>query len=152
MIRLVLFLFFCSNMLYAQDFLLQETKLVDCYIPNNNSHVYMKLKYIKILKLQRHGLMGIETLKKGQGLLIQVNDNHMGRIWMKNMLMPIDIVFLSKDGSILATIENAQPCMQEENENCSITSVKDTRYIVETSPGFIVDNYLYYSNKCVIKN
>lgn len=146
-LRLCLLSIICFNSLLADENL---KKIVKCYIPITKTYVKMELNYLANIEPKRRGLMFVKSIKKGEGLLIKVDENQIGRTWMKNMLTPIDIIFLDPTGFILATIENAQPCSKEIK--CTITSVKNTQYIIETSPGFILNNHLYYSDKCLISD
>lgn len=139
------------NIVFANENItdvIPDKRFIKCYIPANKTYAKMELVYVTDVPSKRKGLMFQTTIKEGKGLLIKVNKDGIGRIWMKNMLTPIDIIFLATNGSIITSIENAQPC--SKGIKCTITSVKNTAYIIETSPNFILDNYLYYSDKCLI--
>jgi len=148
--NIILLNILCNIALANEDItsIMSDKRFVKCYIPANKTYVKMELTYVTDVLSQRKGLMFKKNIKEGQGLLLKVDNNKIGRIWMKNMLTSIDIIFLAEDGSILTSIENAQPCSKDIE--CTITSVKNTAYIIETSPNFIINNYLYYSDKCLI--
>jgi len=57
---------------------------------------------------QAKGLSGRTELKDGYGMLFPYNPPQMASFWMKDMLIPIDIIFI-KDNKIVTLYENVQP-------------------------------------------
>lgn len=58
------------------------------------------------------GLMCREALAKGTGMLLVYPGPQDARIWMKNMRVPIDILFIAADGRVSKIVEQAQPGQQ----------------------------------------
>jgi uncharacterized membrane protein (UPF0127 family) len=58
---------------------------------------------------RRRGLMEVEELPPGTGMLFTFPETTTGGFWMKNTLVPLDIAFAAQDGRIVALLQ-MQPC------------------------------------------
>lgn len=58
---------------------------------------------------QTHGLMEVEDLPDGTGMLFVYPEDHQRSFWMKNTLVPLDIAFIDEDGQILQIL-TMEPC------------------------------------------
>lgn len=56
------------------------------------------------------GLMFRTSLPEDRGMLFLFKEERVPSFWMKDTLIPLDMVFLSAEGVIVDVIENAQPC------------------------------------------
>ena len=79
------------------------------------------------------GLSEREELKEKEGMLfIFDKEGHYG-FWMLNMKFPIDIVWISKNKTIVGFVENAKPCTY----NCTVYKPnKPILYALEVRSGF----------------
>lgn len=59
---------------------------------------------------RQQGLMYRPTLPDDRGMLFLFAESGRQSIWMKNTLVPLDIVFLDERGTIVDLTANAQPC------------------------------------------
>ncbi|MDD1622223.1 MAG: DUF192 domain-containing protein, partial [Methylococcaceae bacterium] len=72
---------------------------------------------------------------KNHGMLFAYPDQEPRRVWMKNTLLPLDVLFLANDGRIVAMLDNLQPCASDP---CPIyNSQVDAMYMLELNAGFI---------------
>ena len=55
------------------------------------------------------GLMCRRSMAPGWGMLFFMPENRVQSFWMKNTLIPLDLVFISDAWSIVGVVENAQP-------------------------------------------
>ena len=55
------------------------------------------------------GLMYVETMPRMTGMLFIYEEPDFARFWMKNTLIPLDMIFASPRGEILRVHENAIP-------------------------------------------
>lgn len=78
------------------------------------------------------GLSGREFLAYNRGMLFVFDTQARYRIWMKDMLIPIDVFWLSNDGIITDIWEEAQP----ESYPFVYEPTHDARYILEAPAGF----------------
>lgn len=82
---------------------------------------------------RRKGLMMREKLGKGEGMLFMFESEGSYSFWMKDTLIPLDIIWL--DDSLRAVhIETAQPC---RSKDCpKYVPAMPAKYVLETNAGF----------------
>ncbi len=79
------------------------------------------------------GLMFRPTLADDRGMLFLFPASDRHAIWMKNMLIPIDILWLDEERRILHIEANVPPCRQEP---CLIYQPpQPARYVIELAAG-----------------
>ena len=86
----------------------------------------------------KNGLMYRESLGENEGMLFIFDREKETSFWMKNTLIPLDIIFLNKDKEIVNIFENAMPCKTEECE--LYPSVHPAKYVIEVNAGFVEKN------------
>ncbi|HSK23240.1 MAG TPA: DUF192 domain-containing protein [Egicoccus sp.] len=63
---------------------------------------------------REHGLMEVEDLPAGTGMLFVFDDERTGGFWMKSTLVPLDIAYADADGEIVSILAmepcSADPC------------------------------------------
>ncbi|GAB3454494.1 DUF192 domain-containing protein [Insolitispirillum peregrinum] len=55
------------------------------------------------------GLMYRTSLQEGRGMLFDFGETLVVRMWMKNTLIPLDMVFFAPDGRVVGLVRQAQP-------------------------------------------
>ena len=67
---------------------------------------------------------------------LSVNDpDGIRGVWMKNTLIPLDILFLSADGKVLSFLQHVSPC---SSGVCEVYySESPARYMLELNAGFV---------------
>ncbi|MDG2527944.1 DUF192 domain-containing protein [Caulobacter endophyticus] len=58
---------------------------------------------------QRKGLMFRKSLAPDRGMLFVYGKPRRAAFWMKNTLIPLDILYIGPDGRILSMVRNARP-------------------------------------------
>lgn len=58
---------------------------------------------------QSQGLMGRTSMDADAGMLFVFPDEAERSFWMKNTLIPLDMIFIRKDGSIIKVHDSAKP-------------------------------------------
>lgn len=76
------------------------------------------------------GLMNRETLKDGHGMLFDFETARPVTMWMKNTLIPLDMIFINEDGRIANIARNAQPLSL-----ATIPSDGPVRFVLEINGG-----------------
>ena len=79
------------------------------------------------------GLMYRESLSKNKGMLFVYSGERERSFWMKNTLIPLDMIFISAQKEIVDINKNAQPC--GEGECVSYTSKEPAQYVLEVNAG-----------------
>ncbi|HIH17967.1 MAG TPA: DUF192 domain-containing protein [Nanoarchaeota archaeon] len=85
------------------------------------------------------GLMFRESMKDDEGMLFIFSDSEYRTFWMKNTLIPLDIIFIDGDSQIV-DITTMQPCEKEPCE--TYTSSGPAKYVLEVNAGFAEKNGL----------
>ncbi|MDP9421274.1 MAG: DUF192 domain-containing protein [Pseudomonadota bacterium] len=62
---------------------------------------------------QRVGLMNRQQLAPDRGMIFPFEDERIASFWMKNTLIPLDIIFVRADGSITNIEANTVPLSEE---------------------------------------
>lgn len=81
---------------------------------------------------RQRGLMFRETLDRGKGMLFVFEEEGKHVFWMKNTLIPLDIIWINSDMEVVY-ITNAVPCITEE---ClTYGPEEDALYVLEVNSG-----------------
>lgn len=84
-----------------------------------------------------YGLMFRETMPELSGMIFVFDQPWVHKFWMKNTLMPLDMIRLDESGVVI-DIEKADPCTQDP---CEIYGLeKSSSYVVELKQG-VADIY-----------
>ncbi|MCG3172201.1 MAG: hypothetical protein GMKNLPBB_00347 [Myxococcota bacterium] len=79
---------------------------------------------------QRTGLMHRKSLPENQGMLFIYDYDDIQTFWMKNTLIPLDMVFIGRDRKVAGVIANAEP-LTETSRSINAPS----RYVLEINGG-----------------
>lgn len=82
---------------------------------------------------QTQGLMHREQLNPDDGMLFVFTDDSPRSFWMKNTLIPLDMIFVNSSLDIIAIHENVPPCV---TLSCPTYRSGPARYVVEAVGGF----------------
>lgn len=84
---------------------------------------------------RQKGLSGISTLSSNQALLMVFPTSGRWQIWMKDMKIPIDIVWLDSDKEVIYIVEDALP---KSSTKVLFSPPTDAKYVIELSAGSVV--------------
>jgi hypothetical protein len=79
---------------------------------------------------QRRGLMHVRRLPRFTGMLFVYRNDDIHSMWMKNTLIPLDILFIRSDGSVASIAQMTEPLSLR-----SIASTEPVRYVLELNGG-----------------
>src|SRR5215218_5443429 len=80
------------------------------------------------------GLMFRESLGPNEGMLFIFEKTGFYPFWMKNTLIPLDIIWIDEQWRIVSIAESVPPC---RTDPCATyPPAGDARYVVEVSAGF----------------
>ena len=86
---------------------------------------------------RRQGLMFREKLDENSGMLFIFESSGEYDFWMKNTLIPLDIIWINEDYKIV-DIQKAVPCMDVACR--SYIPNGEARYVLEVNSGFAEEN------------
>ncbi|MEK6880536.1 MAG: DUF192 domain-containing protein [Nanoarchaeota archaeon] len=79
------------------------------------------------------GLMYRESLDENSGMLFVFDKEGKYSFWMKNTLIPLDIIWIDSDDRVVYIQENVLPCETDECE--SFVNDKSALYVLELNAG-----------------
>jgi uncharacterized membrane protein (UPF0127 family) len=84
------------------------------------------------------GLMYVEQMPSNQGMLFLFESEAPRSFWMKNTLIPLDIIFLNQNQEILNIAKQVPPCktVDPTQLNCpTYQSLGEAKYVLELNGG-----------------
>ena len=78
------------------------------------------------------GLSGVDKLSTNGGLLMKFDTDGTWGIWMKDMKVPLDIVWLNKNKEVIYIVKNASPDL---STTTTFVPKSDARYVIELPAG-----------------
>ena len=85
-------------------------KFIKVYFPDGRS---VTAELAVTLEERERGLMYRKKLGEEQGMLFVFEEESIRSFWMKNMLIPLDLIWLDKDQRIVHMEEKVPPCRRE---------------------------------------
>ena len=110
---------------------------VEIEIPNGLS-VRVNVEIVDDDLSRSIGMSGRSSLGDYEGMLFIFQNEVNNPFWMKDMLIPLDILFIDSDGYIVDIKEGQQPC--SATYCTSIYSKENFMYVLEVNSGFCSNN------------
>ena len=137
-LSLMLLLIAISFFLYAQNNNFQNNQKIEKNGSNNISEICFENKCFNVeiadtSEKRRTGLMNRESLAIDSGMLFTFEKEGSYNSWMKNTLIPLDIIWIDENNKIIYIEKNAKPCKTEQCEFFS--SNKKALYVLEINGG-----------------
>ncbi len=122
-----------------------EGSNVDVKITSDSgSFVFVSAEVADTPQERAVGLMFRESLPQSQGMLFIFEDEAPRSFWMKNTLIPLDMIFMDGNGTVVGVVENALPC---KNDPCrGYSSGKAAKYVLEVNANFSRENRISEGN------
>ena len=117
------------------------------FIDNGKEKIKVEVEISDSPEERAAGLMFREFLGENSGMLFIFDDETTRSFWMKNTLVPLDIIFISKDFEIV-DIKYAEPC--KENPCISYVSKGPAEYVLEVNGNFTIKNNIKIGDKIII--
>lgn len=80
---------------------------------------------------QQRGLMFREQLPSGDGMLFVFEDDRVRTFWMKNTLIPLDMIFIARGGRVVGVVHEAVPRTEDPRR-----VLEKSRYVLEVPGGW----------------
>jgi len=84
---------------------------------------------------REQGLMYRDTMEENNGMLFLMEKEEMQAFWMKNTILPLDIMFVDSERRIINIQKNCKPFSLEQ-----LPSARPALYVVEVNAGY-ADKY-----------
>jgi hypothetical protein len=132
------FIFLCFSAQATDE--LSELLLID---PDGLSHM-LQIELVNTQAGRARGLMFRESLAANSGMLFDFGQPQAVVMWMKNTLIPLDIVFIRGNGEIANIRENADPQSLQK-----IYSSGPVRATLEVNAGLIKQLGIVTGNRVI---
>ena len=101
----------------AETLQAQAEKIAEKIAEKNTLLIYSREGEVREIKVelaitadqQQKGLMFRTKLEKNHGMLFVHKKPHVVRMWMKNTFIPLDMIFVSQNGTVVKIVEQAKP-------------------------------------------
>lgn len=78
------------------------------------------------------GLMNRSALAADRGMLFLFPNPEQRTFWMKNTLLPLDILFLDQNKKVISIVNHANPCADPTGDMCArYVSTLPAKYVLE---------------------
>jgi len=135
-ILLVLGLFFYKRIKTNQQKSIQpklNVPMLEFYDNQDKKIASFKAEIARTPAEHQRGLMYRKHLPEDQAMLFVFQKEKQLSFWMKNTLIPLDIIFISQDKKVISISDEAQPCRQLHCK--SYYSNGKVQYVVEINVG-----------------
>lgn len=137
LISAVVALFLISIIIYQQYQKITEENTVRIF--TGAGLIKINIEYAKTPEELKKGLMNRSTLEKSSGMLFVFPDEKIREFWMKNTLIPLEIMFIDTKGRI-NEITAMEPCVADVKTCQVYTSKEPARFAIEVNAGFSQKN------------
>jgi len=96
----------------------------------------MQIEVVDTEAAREQGLSGRTDVPDNYGMLFVFETKDRYSFWMKDMLVPIDIIWLADDGRIVGIEDSVSP----DTYPNSYTAPTPVKYVLETRAGYARDN------------
>ena len=127
--NILLKLFFFSLLFIP---LLKAEETTKVIINNNIKDIHFNVEVVRKKIERERGLMFRKSLNLNRGMLFIFTNESKVNMWMKNTLISLDIIFISKDYKIVDIINNAKAMSKD-----ILTSSVEAKYALEINAGLV---------------
>ena len=99
--------------------------------PDGSARAVVKVEVVNTPSTRELGLMYRKHLDEDAGMLFVFPKAQPDTFWMKNTIIPLDMIFADEHGKILGIVENAEPFSERP-----VGAEGDTLYVLEVNGGF----------------
>lgn len=131
-----------------------KNKFIDSKLPTqeivletDNEKIQLNVEIADSTEERAKGLMEREKLPDGQGMLFVFTEEGQRVFWMKNTLIPLDLVFFNKDKEIVSVVQEMEPCKTAECPRYE--SGAPAMYALELPAGFVAKHKIALGDKLI---
>ncbi|MBI2658319.1 DUF192 domain-containing protein [Candidatus Woesearchaeota archaeon] len=119
----------------------------EIYIDNGKNLIKINAEIADDNNERANGLMFREGLDENDGMLFVFDEEKAQTFWMKNTLMPLDIIFINEELEIV-DIKYAVPCLQDP---CPLyKSSRPATYVLEVGGNFTAKKGIDIGDKILL--
>jgi uncharacterized protein len=107
------------------------TTMPKVYLSTPQGDVAVAVEIVATAAKIERGMMFREHLPPDEGMLFIMREERPWSFWMRNTLIPLDIIFIAKDMTIAGIVENAEPRSETMREVDA-----PSLYVLEVNGGY----------------
>ncbi|MBU5689641.1 MAG: DUF192 domain-containing protein [Candidatus Aenigmatarchaeota archaeon] len=115
---------------------IQNTDYKKVEIITNQEEIKLNLEVADTFEEMSRGLMFRQKLGESEGMIFVFDKEKMTSFWMKNTLIPLDMIFVSENGTINEIKVDVQPCYQDPCE--TYPSKYPSKFVIELNANYTV--------------
>jgi uncharacterized membrane protein (UPF0127 family) len=98
--------------------------------PESGPELRIRVEIRRTIEGRRRGLMGRESLPADHGMLFIFDNEAIQSFWMKNTLIPLDMLFIAESMEVVGIVHDAEP-------RTTVNRIVDrpSRYVLEVNGG-----------------
>lgn len=108
----------------------------------------MEIIYANTKARREKGLSGVKQMNNNSGMLFVFPEEGNFSFWMKDTLIPLDLVFIDNNFNVVDIKQNEKPC--EINSCPQIVSEQKFRYVLEVNAGWTNAHDLKISDRITV--
>jgi uncharacterized membrane protein (UPF0127 family) len=93
------------------------------------------------------GLMNRSSLAEDAGMLFVFPETDQHSFWMKNTLIPLDLIFIGEDRTVVGIVASAEPLTLEPR-----TTSRPSRYVLEVNGGWAARHGVAAGDRVTFEN
>ena len=118
-----------------------ERQVIGFFVPTSNEFININGLTLDVSiaddeSERRSGLSGVKELKELEGKLFVFENEGRQGIWMKDMLIPLDILWINNELEIVHIEENISP----DTYPTTFSSIEPARFVLEVN-AFLVESF-----------
>ncbi|MCF6204646.1 MAG: DUF192 domain-containing protein [Methylococcaceae bacterium] len=131
-IYIIFLLFFSTTNGFGGNFSIDFKRGKVAFLDQN---MVFFVEVVSTKKQRNIGLMFRKHLAHDNGMIFIFEQEERQRVWMKDTLIPLDVVFISAKEKVVSIFKNLQPCI---NHPCPIfISPQKAKYMLEIVAGTV---------------
>ncbi|HEU5046259.1 MAG TPA: DUF192 domain-containing protein [Rickettsiales bacterium] len=138
---LAVFLLECTSAVAAPLFPAGHVTII-----TSRAHIPLTVEVATNEEQMRQGLMFRESLPKGHGMLFKFPEAQATAMWMKNTLIPLDMLFINDKQVVSHIVKNATP-----GSIAPIPSGGPVQYILEINGGAVDEYHIAEGDRIILK-
>ncbi len=136
---------FKGCILFLLFFTLSSFSKIIIHIDNGEEKIPLYVEVALTSKERQRGLMGYKELSSYKGMLFIFDKPGLYSFWMKNTLIPLDIIYINSDKNIIDILQGHPHSIQ------SISSNKPAKYVLEVNAGFCQAHTIQKGNQVIFR-
>jgi uncharacterized membrane protein (UPF0127 family) len=113
-------------------------------------HTVISVEIADTPESRQRGLMFREHLAANEGMVFLFDESGFYPFWMKNTLIPLDMIWLDEQKRVVSVAHSVPPCKADPCPNFSPTG--NAIYVVEVASGFAKKHGVKEGDQLVFKN